>query len=130
MATPPHILLVEDDDNFRYLLEAWFHHTPALQDCVVTTVPTLEEAIEELASHQFLGVFMDLRLLDSPRLSTLKWLDDYAGDIPITAMSGSVDHEEKTAPLRIVDKNALCKPETLVTEVQHFRDAAMEAADE
>ncbi|HEY7495141.1 MAG TPA: hypothetical protein VIH59_29055 [Candidatus Tectomicrobia bacterium] len=96
----PKLLLVEDDLGFVNLVEC------ALREHYwVDAVSRLAEAIEALAHETYVGVLLDLNLLDSRELGTLDRLMPHCGTIPVVGLTGMLGMSRHGRGYVLCEKN-------------------------
>lgn len=83
------ILLVEDDE-----IQAVFVKAVLAKEYEVTTVRTLEEALERLTYDSFSAVLLDLGLPDSVGSDTLASVNAAAASTPVVVLTASDDDQE------------------------------------
>lgn len=87
-----HVLHIEDDSidalAFERILGHIYHY-----DFLLTQVPSLDQALDELAHTNFDIAFLDLSLPDAAGLESIRALQQNAPELPIVILSGSKDPE-------------------------------------
>lgn len=87
-----HVLHIEDDSidalAFERILGHIYHY-----DFLLTQVPSLDQALDELAHTNFDIAFLDLSLPDAAGLESIRTLQQNAPELPIVILSGSKDPE-------------------------------------
>lgn len=87
-----HVLHIEDDSidalAFERILGHIYHY-----DFLLTQVPSLDQALDELANTNFDIAFLDLSLPDAAGLQSIRTLQQNAPELPIVILSGSKDPE-------------------------------------
>ncbi len=83
---PIDILLIEDDPEYRRLIERWLVNSTEAR-FGVTCAARLDDAWHRLAASDV--ILLDLELPDAGGLETLVAARELAGDLPIVVLTGS-----------------------------------------
>ena len=89
---PTSVLVVEDNPGDARLIQEYLRDSPTI-DAELSTVATLEEAIDSLERTSFDVVLLDLSLSDSSGLGSVRILSRTAERTPILVLSGNDDYE-------------------------------------
>jgi len=86
----PHVLLIEDNQDYAYVLMTRFSaaKSPAF---VMEHAETLQDGIDRLAKTKFDAVLLDLTLPDSHGLDTFLKLHTHAPALPVVVLTGLED---------------------------------------
>lgn len=88
-ANSQHILLIEDNEDHRILIERHLQH--AKEEFVITHVGSLEEARDVLSKEAFLAILLDLNLPDARGLEGLMAIFDLNVTLPIVVLTSLND---------------------------------------
>lgn len=91
------LLLIEDDPDYRRLVEHWLASSRELQ-FGVRWAARLDDAWSRIDCSDV--ILLDLELPDAAGLDTLRAARDLAGDAPIVVLTGSEDSEIGPAAVR------------------------------
>lgn len=107
-AAVAHVLLVEDDEPYRHLLERALGRTSKLR-VVVTSVGTRRAAEQVLALKPFDLVLLDLSLPDSHGVDSVIGVVRVAPDTPVIVLSGREDLDVAVVAIRAGASDYLVK---------------------
>ncbi|MBF0154533.1 MAG: response regulator [Magnetococcales bacterium] len=99
-------LLIEDDLSFATLLEEWLGDQERLCSSILpyrillTRVTLLAQALQELESHAFDILLIDLNLPDSVGLDTFERIRHHATTCPVIILSGLDDESQAIQAVR------------------------------
>jgi DNA-binding NtrC family response regulator len=121
---PMRILVVDDDDKFRFLMERRLgpsrHH--------VACVASGEEALDRLARQAFDVVLLDLRMPGIGGLETLRQIRDAELACEVVVLTGEPDYDDCVEAMKAGAFHYLCKPaepalieDTLRRAVDHYQ---------
>ena len=102
------VLLIEDDANFAFVVEALLRRQTNLS---VTRVNCLKDAFAALDERSPDIILLDLTLPDADGLATLTRLRQRSGEIPIIVLTGNGDEESAMEAVRLGAQDYLVKGE-------------------
>lgn len=119
LAAPPRLLVVDDDEAIRRLVE----HSLQKLGCEPVAVGDGDQAIQRLAQESFAGVILDLRLPGKSGYDVLKWLRENGLCVPVVVITGYPDEDayrlvELYGVLAVLVKPFT--PETLITTLRRY----------
>ncbi|XZE20905.1 response regulator [Pirellulaceae bacterium SH449] len=85
------VLLIEDNPGDVALVKHYLSGG-AQQEIDIVNVASIAEAESLLANKSFDSIILDLRLPDANGLEAIQKIREYASDIPIIILSGTLDH--------------------------------------
>jgi DNA-binding NtrC family response regulator len=121
---PMHVLVVDDDEKFRFLTERRLSNSRHRVECVATG----EEALDRLSKQTFDVVLLDLRMPGMGGLETLRRIHD--ADLPceVVVLTGEPDYDDCVEAMKAGAFHYLCKPvepslieDTLRRAVDHYQ---------
>lgn len=130
-----HVLMVEDDPDFKRLVEIWLRSTERQQEgedplhppkFTLTHVTTLVEARENLCRDKFDLVLLDLNLPDSRGMESLQQITPYVCETPIVIFSGDRREESLYQALHQGAEDFLVKGEASKEQFQRAIRFALE----
>jgi len=121
---PMSVLVVDDDDGFRLLMERRLAHSRHRVECV----PSGEAALESLATRAFEVVLLDLKMPGLGGLDTLRQIREAGLPCEVVVLTGQPDYDDCVEAMKGGAFHYLCKPtEPLLIEdalrraVEHLR---------
>src|SRR2546429_531494 len=103
---PMNVLVVDDDDGFRVVMERRLTASCQQVECV----PSGEAALELLAARTFDVVLLDLRMPGLGGLETLKRIREADWPCEIVVLTGQPDYEDCVTAMKSGAFHYLCKP--------------------
>ena len=102
----PRVLVVEDDENLRDLVQEWL----ILEKYTVVSCSSGLEAIEQLSMLNFDIVLLDWHLLDVNGIDVLKKYRASGGRAPVLMLTGSTTISEREEALKAGANTYMSKP--------------------
>ena len=118
---PMSVLVVDDDDGFRLVMQRRLNGSRHQAECV----PSGEAALEQLAVRTFDVVLLDLRMPGLGGLETLKRIREADWPCEVVVLTGQPDYDDCVTAMKSGAFHYLCKP----TEPALIEDALRRAAD-
>jgi len=109
---PIEVLLVEDNPDDAFLIQAMLSEPEYGADWRVTHVSRLWQGIERLQRDRFDVVLLDLGLPDSQGIETFRLLSAQTADTPIVVLSGYDDEFSAVEAVRAGAQDYLVKGRT------------------
>jgi CheY-like chemotaxis protein len=110
------ILMVEDDPDFRLLVERWLMDASMPKDnplrppsCGLTHAENLHQALDRLSDENFDLVLLDLNLPDSQGMASFQRIFEQAPHTPVVVVSGMDNEDQALNAVRIGAQDYLVK---------------------
>ena len=121
---PVRVLVVDDDETFRFVMERRLRGSGHHVECV----PSGEAALERLATHVFDVILLDLRMPGLSGVDTLRRIREAEISAQVVMLTGHPDYDDCVEAMKLGAFHYLRKPmepalieETLLVAVAHGR---------